>query len=1039
MKKNPHVVDVHPGRTGMLWLLPKLGRELIQARLINAALALTLLSGSAFAQQVPGELRGQVTDELGGLIVGATVTLTNSTNVAQSVKTDNDGRYLFPKVAPGRYVLRVEAVHFALFQSGELEVKSRAGESLDIRLSVALQGEEVTVQTEAALSTAADNNASAIVMDPAALEALPDDPDGLEAALKALAGPGAGPDSGQIFVDNFADGRVPPKHTIREIRINSNPFSAEYNRLGYGRIEIFTKPGTEKFHGQAAFNFSNQTLNSRNPFASNRAPYRYLLFGGNLAGPIVKKKASFFLDFEGRDINDNGIINATILDASLQITPFSLAVVVPQRRMTFSPRMDYQHNQNHTLVARYIYLRQSQQNAGVGNFALPSRSYNKVNTEQTVQFTETALVNKQTVNETRFQYFHRESQLQSASRAPAVNVLDAFMGGGSQSGNTLAREDRFELQNYTSFLLERQALKIGVRLRQVNLKDLSPLNFGGTYTFAGGPAPLLDANNRPVFESDPRTGNPTPVLVQISTLERYRRTLLFQRLGLTPEESRVRGGGPTQFSLAGGDAKASVNQTELSLFIQDEWNVRPYLTLSMGLRYDVQGNVHSKINLAPRLAFGYAPGAPNGSNAKTVIRGGFGIFYDRLNESLVLQANHFNAAAARQFISTDPHILGLFPTVPSLAMLTNSATPPATVQLGSNLQLPYVIQGAIGVERQLPFKLVFTATLLSARALHLLRSRNINAPGTSLPDQPETGIRPLGDALGNIFQYESSGRLNQNQLIISLNSPASSKVSLAATYIFLKANSDVDTPDTFPVNSYDLSGEYGRSSLDIRHRLDLRGVFSLKQGFSLNPFILAASGQPFNITTGRDANGDTLFTERPSFATDVNQPGVIRTRFGDFNPTPLLGEQLIPRNYGTSPAFFTVNLRVSKMWSFGDTSQATASPSVTPRQAKQSTVKEGSGVTPAPSSAAVGAGSVPPRSIRSDFFGSTSSEKKFKIIFSVVARNILNHTNPGRPLGNLNSLLFGQSNFLAPPFGFGNAAETNAANRRIEAQLRFSF
>jgi hypothetical protein len=1004
--------------------------------LILIALLLTLSFYSVCAQQPSGELRGQVSDELGGLVVGATVTLKNAEGVTRSITTNNDGSYLFSGIAPGRYTVRVEARGFSVYESAGVEVKTGSREPLNIKLGVALEKQEVTVGTETTLSTASENNASAIVLGRAELEALPDDPDDLNAALQALAGPSAGPDGGQIIVDGFTDGRLPPKNSIREIRINSNPFSAEYSRLGFGRIEIFTRPGTDTFHGQASLSFSNQSLNSRNPFASAREPYRFLLYGGSVSGPVIKKRASFFLDFERRDINDNSVINATILDPSLSITPFSMAVVVPQRRTSFSPRLDYQLNEKNTLVARYTYLRLGQENAGVGNFSLLSRAFSTASAEQTLQLTETAVLNPQAINETRFQYTRRENRLGSNDAVPTINVLDAFTGGGASIGLTSTDEDRFELQNYTTFLLGRHALKAGARLRDVRIKDVSPVNFGGTYTFAGGLAPLLDASNQVVFERDAQTGNLSPVLAQITSLERYRRTLLFGRQGFSPEEIRVRGGGPTQFSLASGNAEARVSQAEFSLFVQDEWSLRPNLTLSMGLRYDAQNNIQSRLNFAPRVAFAYAPGAAAGKT-KTVIRGGFGIFFDRFSESLVLQANHFNEGNEQQFISADPNILGLFPAVPSLAALANSAASLTSVQLASRLQLPYMMQSAINIERQLPFKFVFTATLLSARALHLLRSRNINAPlpGTFLPSQPETSIRPMGNARGNIFEYESSGRFNQNQLILSLRNPISSKMSIIVTYLLSKASSDTEGPDAFPVNSYDLTGEYGRSDLDIRHRFSMTGVFSLKYGFSLNPFILAASGRPFNITTGRDANGDTLFTERPAFATDINQPGVILTRFGAFNPNPLAGERLVPRNYGTGPSFFTVSLRASKTWGFGgERRTVAASQPPTPQQTadkkKQRSATQAGG--------SVGSGSVLPDSNRSTFFGK-APDNPYKLTFSIVVRNIFNRTNPGRSIGNLNSLLFGQSNFLAPPYGFGDGSESNAANRRVEAQVRFTF
>jgi hypothetical protein len=986
-------------------------------------------STGAGAQQTPGELHGLVTDELGGLIVGAAVTLTDGVGVSKTTATNREGGYQFAGLLPGRYALRVEAHGFALYESAEVEVKPQGRTPFNISLSVALEKQEVTVGTDAALSTAADNNASALVLGSAELEALPDDPDALASALQALAGPSAGPEGGQIIVDNFTDGRLPAKSSIREIRINLNPFSAEYSRLGFGRIEVFTKPGTDKFHGQASLNFSHQSLNSRNPFASVRAPYRFLLYSGNLSGPVIARRASFFLDFERRDINDNSIINATTLDSSLNLLPLGLAVLTPQRRTSLSPRFDIQLNPQHTLVARYTFLRQTQQNAGVGNFSLITRAYDTAYTEQTVQLTETAVVSARAINETRFQYSRQDNQQKGDNDVPAIIVLDAFTGGGSQIGLATNVQDRFELQNNTTLALAHHTLRMGAILRDLRIEDVSPLNFGGTFIFAGGAAPLLDANNQLVMGAD---GQPLQTIIK--SIERYRRTLLFQQQGLTPAQSRALGGGATQFSIAGGDPAARLNQAELGLFMQDEWNLRPNLTLSLGLRYEAQSNVHGRLNLAPRFSFAFAPEVGAGGKTKTVIRGGFGIFFDRLAENLALRAQHLDGRAQQQFISTDPDVLGLFPAVPSLKMLANSAAAQNSVQVAPALGLPYLMQGALSIERQLPRKFVFTATLLSTRGLHQLRSRNINAPlpGTFVSDQPASVIRPSGDARGNVFEYESSGRFNQNQLILSLRNPVSSRMSIILTYLLNRARSDTDGPDTFPVNSYDLAGEYGRSALDVRHRLSLTGVFSLKYGFSLNPFILASSGRPFNIITGRDANGDTQFTERPSFATSPDQPFVMRTRFGAFNLSPRPGEQLIPRNYGTSPAFLTVSLRASKTWGFGGERRMVAA-STPPVSGKQAADKKKPSATQAGGSVGV-----LPDSNRSSFFGS-APDNPYKLTFSIVVRNIFNRTNQGRSIGNLNSLLFGQSNFLAPPYGFGDNSESNAANRRVEAQIRFTF
>ena len=354
-------------------------------------LIIALCAATALAQQANGTLRGQVLDEFGGAIVGATVVVVDAKGTQKTVTTNDQGMYVVNGLVPGKYTVRVATSGFAPYENTEVDVAAGRGQPLNITLKVTIEEQKVTIESDnRALSTDAENNAGAIVLKGTDLDALPDDPDDLAAALQALAGPSAGPNGGQIFIDGFTGGRLPPLASIREIRINSNPFSAEYDRLGMGRIEILTKPGTDRFRGQASFNFNNQELNSRNPFAPDRPPYLQRQFGGNLSGPISKKKSSFFFDFEKRDINDDALIVATILDANLNPVAFNQTVPTPNRRISFSPRFDYQINANNTLVGRYSY-EHSNRIGGVGGFTLANREFATTNTEHQVQLTETAL------------------------------------------------------------------------------------------------------------------------------------------------------------------------------------------------------------------------------------------------------------------------------------------------------------------------------------------------------------------------------------------------------------------------------------------------------------------------------------------------------------------------------------------------------------------------------------------------------------------------------------------------------------------------
>src|ERR1700752_1040741 len=212
----------------------------------------------ALGQQRPGSLRGQVLDELGGAIVGASVTAIDGKGVEKSVVTNDSGSYTINGLAPGKYTVRAVNAGFAMSETPDVEITAGKPAQFDITLKVAIEEQKVTVSSDAReVSTEPENNAGAVVLKGADIDALPEDPDDLAAALQALAGPSAGPNGGQIFVDGFTGGRLPPRASIREVRINSNPFSAEYDRLGFGRIEILTRPGTDRYRGQVSLNFND--------------------------------------------------------------------------------------------------------------------------------------------------------------------------------------------------------------------------------------------------------------------------------------------------------------------------------------------------------------------------------------------------------------------------------------------------------------------------------------------------------------------------------------------------------------------------------------------------------------------------------------------------------------------------------------------------------------------------------------------------------------------------------------------------------------
>ncbi len=1003
--------------------------------LIFISLFTLFINSTIFAQQT-GTLSGQILDINGAVVVGATVTAVDANNKEKTVVSNNQGTFTINGLAPGTYTVRVTAPTFGLYENTEVAITAGRRQELTVALSVQSVNEQVEV-SENGISTDPDNNASATVLKEKDIEALPDDPDELEAALQALAGPSAGPNGGQIYIDGFTGGRLPPKESIREIRINQNPFSAEFERPGNGRIEVLTKPGSDKLRGSAFVNFNDESLNSRNPFAFNRAPSQFRAFGGNLSGPIKKGKSSFFIDVSRRDIDANAVVNATILDPSFNIIPFQQDITIPTRRFTISPRVDYQLNANNTLVARYSFTRNKADNQGIGNFNLPTLASNTSNTQHEFRLTETAIINPKTVNETRFEYSIQRRNQQGDNSIPTVNVSGAFVGGGSQIGTNFTNNNNFELQNYTTTSLgknNRHAVKFGGRLRGVSIKDQSQSNFGGTFTFTG--------------VRDPLTGN-----LLYTSIEQYRQKLLGNSDPIF---------NPNQFNITSGNPLADVSQYDVGLFVTDDWKLRPDLTLSFGLRYENQTNISDNFNFAPRFTFAYSPGAGGARLPKTVFRGGAGIFYERFGENFTLQSERFNGTNQAQYIVTsNSTILGqpVFSSngvtnVPTVEQIAAVAHGTFTVRrIAEDLQSPRTYQYALSVERQLPLKLRGSIYYFGSRTVNQLRTRNVNAPicppFTLCPTtSAQVQLLRPDPSQGNIYEYEASGVSNQQQLGFSVGSQLSPKISFNANYRLGFAKSDSDGAGTFPAYSYDFSGEYGRSSQDIRHYFFLFGSFQLPWKVRMNPIIIARSGIPFNIVTGQDTNRDSQFYERPTFS-QLNNACIQRGlsyAFCDISGISNPSTTIIPRNYGRGPGFLSVNLNFFKTIGFGKSKTQVAAntdgqaPSAAGEGANRGNnrgARRGGGG--AARGGAVGGGFPGGGGHGGGFGGGT--DKPYNLTLGLQISNLFNRVNFNAPVGNLSSSRFGQyTSIVSGVFGgFGGFGGNGTANRRVELSMRFNF
>ncbi len=958
--------------------------------------ALTLLAPTAALAQAPAgaTVRGLIADPDDAVIPGATITLTPASGKAVTGTSGTDGTYTLHGIAPGTYSMTVTMQGFASFV--RMGVRVAAGATLTVDAKMAIQTEQQVVQVSTnstQLSVDSDSNASSTVLKGADLDALSDDPDELSAELSALAGPTAGPNGGQIYIDGFTGGQLPPKSSIREIRINQNPFSAQFDRLGFGRIEILTKPGTDKFHGSVQLQGNSSAFNTGNPFVSTQPPYHTLFFLGNLTGPI-NSKASFTLSGSRRQNDSNTLINAVIYQdpanpgvlcppgPSLTCVadpnnPYVAAVVSPSLRWDISPRFDFALSEKNTLTSRFQYENSSHTTNG-GGTALQSTGSTTTGSESTIQISDTQVVSSRVINETRFEYQVEKTGSTPNSTAPAVSVSGTFSGGGSASGPSSDRTTHIEVQNYTSVQLQKNFIRLGGRVRY-NRDDNHTAGTSGSFNYncvliSGCPA-------------DPASG------------------AFFS----------YQGGLANQFSQTIVNHSVAASVTDLGLYAEDDWKVKPNLTFSYGLRYEVQNHINSKSDFAPRLSFAYGLKTSKGA-PKTVLRGGFGIFYDRFNINNVIVPQQQNGVNQVRTIIKNP---GLTCTPSAVNACHAVASGNTTTVTSPKLRNPYTLQFAFGFDQQLFRTATVSVNYLRAQGVHQYNGQNINAPipgGGGYPLQPGLPVPSTSAIVQN--QYQSEGIFNQNQLNANFNVRPAKFVTLTGFYSMNFADADTSGFGSNPTVAYNLRNDYGRASFDIRSRYTVVGNFTLPHLISLSPFVTGQSGNPYNVTAGTDLNNDSFFNDRPTFLS--GQSSASCTNALSFNRTPTGNYTPIPINYCTGPSLFVANVRVAKTWGFG--------PAAGDRARRGGGGGGGGGCGGGPGApggpggggARGGGGGGAPRG--GGGFGGASSGKRYNLNFNAQIQNLFNTTNYATPTGSLTSPLFGKTTQLAGmPYSSGSA------------------
>ena len=963
----------------------------------NSSAPVSASAGPGQVQTGATRVHGLIADPDGAAIPGATVMFTPSKGPAHRATSGADGTYTL-SLTPGAYNLAVTMKGFSSYSVQNLTITAVPSMTLDAKLQVGEQNVVVNVDANAIqLSVDPDSNADATVIQGKDLDALSDDPDELQSELEALAGPSAGPNGGQIYVDGFTGGQLPPKSSIREIRINQNPFSAEYDKIGYGRVEVFTKPGTDKYHGQFQINDDPSQINSGNPLSGAAEPsYNTLFMFGYLSGPLGKN-ASFQVGGSHRDIQDDELTNTAypVLPGTTTLCPpgnpscvtpttsTQIFTFYPQVRTDISPRFDLALGEKNVLTARFQYVQNDSTNAGLtGGTTLPDNAYNSDQRNFEVQLSDTQTWSAKLINETRFEFTRQRLAYTPQDTAPEVSVINQFTSGGNATYlNESDHQNYYEVQNYTSLALSKNFIRFGGRLRDTREAEYASSDTNGEFTYGS----LADY-----------TAN-TPEDFQLSVLN---------------------------------NPDVHYNVWDLGLYAEDDWKPKSNLTISYGVRFETQNHLASDHDFAPRMSFAYGVGHTK-TAPTTVIRGGFGIFYDRfgvLNGSSatgpapLLNLTRYNGTNETLYTVTSVPT-GCSPTDISVCV-SGATAAPSSVYSESNgtvaptLRTSYLEQFAGGFDQS-----VGKRATVSVNYLHTLGVHQLNIQDADYPTAAESAA---GTTVPNAvnYQYFSEGEFHEDQMNVNVRSQATRWLTLFGYYSLGFAKGDSSGGGAEVSQNYDLQADLGRTTFDRRNFGVVFGSISLPKFFQVSPFLITQSGQPYNVTTGNDVPADSFDNQRPeavplSMVNGSSIKSIPGCDLGFTQPGTVAGYGTAPINACTGPNLFTMNVRITKSIGFGE------------KTASSSGRGGGSGGGGGPH---IGPGGFAGGGGGHGGFGGTSTGRRYSITFGGQIQNLFNNLDPATPIATLSSSEFGKSIVLD-----GGPYTLQSAVRRIQLQASFNF
>lgn len=905
-----------------------------------ACLLLSAVPVFSQSQATTGNIEGRVTDQNGAAVPTVTITSTNQeTGFTKSANADDAGDYRILFLPPGKYrVTASGAQGFAPSDFSNVTVTVGGQTPLDIQLriggtttmvDVSAEG-QIVETTRTAVSSTVNERAiqnlpvngrnfldfatltPSVVRDPTRAGDLA--VGGQKGTLNSLQVDGAD-NNNTFFGQSFGrTGTRPPyqfsEESVQEFQINQNGFSAEFGRAGGAVINVVTKSGTNKWHGSAFEYFRDESLNSNTPILTARGAKRpksqINQFGGTLGGPIKHDRAFFFFAYDGQRSNIPNVVdppNFFAQPASIQalLAPKLGNYNVGRDQNVFMVKSDIRLNSSNQVVLRFNQQNfTGNNNENSGPLSVQEHSGNSVAKTTTFSGSITSTLTNSVINQFRFQ-FGRDREPGTANS----DVTEARIqtgGGFLQLGrnNFSPRETtikRVQFIDNISYTRGAHNMKFGADLNFDRIFNFFPGLFSGQYTF----------NSYALFASN------TPASF----------TQSFPGAGTS-----------------GGTTHPNLN--DYGFFGQDDWRVTPKLTLNLGLRYDYQKLAHPTVNnpsaalaaaglstttlvkdannFGPRFGFSYA------FNEKTVVRGGYGIFFGRTTGIMLGTAHSQNGIQVTGVTLN----CTLIPN-PCLTYPASFTSPPATGAQSPSLYLfvkdyaqPYVQQARAGIERELFSNMSLSVTYLYFRGVHLSRTRDINlgvpVPTTLTDPSGQTftalrhpATRPIA-GFTRINLFESTADSRYNGLAMEVKRRFARGLQFIAAYTFSSAKDN--RPDQTMVvvgaddskglqNNLDIRADWGRSDLDIRHRFVFSPVYEigtvakdnaigkvLLSDWTFSGIVTLQSGFAYSALITGDANRDG----NPS--TD-RVPGT-------------------PRNGFTTPNIYVFDTRVTKSFKFGE-------------------------------------------------------------------------------------------------------------------------